>query len=296
MDEQVQGKIMKGIAGFYYVHVKGAGIFECKAKGIFRKQHIKPLVGDNVYIQILDREKMLGNMESIVERKNQLIRPAVANIDQALIIFAIAQPAPHLNLLDRFLVIMEKQRISVTICLNKSDLTENEDMDRIADIYRGAGYPVLITSAEQKQGLQSLTEILKGKTTTVAGPSGVGKSSLINLLQTNIIMETGQISQKIERGKHTTRHSELIDIDEDTYIIDTPGFSSIELEQIAKEDLGIYYKEFGEYEKNCRFQGCAHRKEPDCGVKQAVEEGNISRQRYENYQMLYEELGKSKKY
>lgn len=296
MEEQVQGKIMKGIAGFYYVHVKNAGVFECKAKGIFRKQHIKPLVGDEVYIQILDSEKMLGNIEDIAERRNQLIRPAVANIDQALIIFAIAQPAPQLNLLDRFLVIMERQQIPVTICFNKCDLTEDEELNHVVNIYRSAGYQVLITSARQKLGIQELTEALKGKTTTVAGPSGVGKSSLINLLQTKIVMETGQISQKIERGKHTTRHSELIDIDEETYIIDTPGFSSMELERITQENLGIYYKEFGEYEKNCRFQGCAHRKEPDCGVKQAVEEGNISRQRYENYQMLYEELGNNKKY
>ncbi|MGN0353401.1 MAG: ribosome small subunit-dependent GTPase A [Roseburia sp.] len=292
----MQGKIVKGISGFYYVHVVGSGIYECKAKGAFRNQKIKPLVGDDVTIAVLDEKEKKGNIEEILPRRNALIRPAVANIDFALIIFAAAKPQPNLNLLDRFLVMMEYQKVPVTICFNKVDLVEEEEQKKLAAIYEKCGYPILFVSAKEEKGLEELHRILDGKTAAVAGPSGVGKSSLVNKLQPNANMETGNISRKIERGKHTTRHSEIIPIEGKTYIMDTPGFSTLDIPGFEKEDLQQFYPEFAEYEPYCRFQGCSHISEPDCGVKEALEEGSISRIRYENYKLLYEELKNVKKY
>lgn len=290
------GKIVKGIAGFYYVHTDIGEIYECKAKGIFRNRHVKPLVGDDVEIQILSEEEKTGNIDEIKERKNSLIRPAVANVDQALIIFSIAKPAPNFNLLDRFLILMERSQMNTLICFNKCDLVDGTEAEKTADIYRRAGYRVLLTSACKHIGIDGLKQELLHKTTTVAGPSGVGKSSLINLLQSEITMETGKISTKIERGKHTTRHSELIAMGNETFIMDTPGFSSIAIDEITKEELWMYFREFAEYEKECRFQGCAHIKEPDCGVKTALSNGEISRMRYDNYVLLYEELKEKRRY
>ncbi len=292
----MQGKIIKGIAGFYYVHVIGAGVYECKAKGIFRKEKIKPLVGDNVEIDIISEEEKTGNISRILERKNELIRPAVANIDQAMVIFAAAKPKPNFNLLDRFLIMMEQQQVETVICFNKQDLATEEELQKLEETYQKCGYHILFTSARKEEGLEAVKKVLEGKTTTVAGPSGVGKSSLINLLQPEIEMETGNISEKIERGKHTTRHSQLIHIKDNTYIMDTPGFSSLYLMGFEKEELKEYFKEFKEYEPECRFLGCSHIHEPDCGVKRALEEGKISRIRYENYVAMYEELKNVKKY
>lgn len=292
----MQGKIVKGISGFYYVHIAESGIYECKAKGIFRNQKIKPLVGDNVEIAVLDEKEKLGNIERILPRSNALIRPAVANIDQALIIFAAAKPQPNFNLLDRFLIMMEYQKVPVTICFNKTDLVTEEELHTFADIYKACGYPVVYTSAKGQDGIGVLLEMLKDKTTAVAGPSGVGKSSLINCLQEGRQMETGAISRKIERGRHTTRHSEIIPIHDSTYIMDTPGFSTLDIPGFEKEDLQQYYREFAEFEPYCRFQGCSHIGEPDCGIKDALAEGKISSLRYENYKLLYEELKNVKKY
>ena len=292
----MQGKIVKGISGFYYVHVVESGIYECKAKGAFRNQNIKPLVGDDVTIAVIDEEKKKGNIESILPRKNELIRPAVANIDLALIIFAAAKPQPNFNLLDRFLIMMEYQKVPVVICFNKQDLVSEEELTQIASVYEKCGYTVMYTSANEKRGVEELKTLLSGKTTAVAGPSGVGKSSLINCLQPNVQMETGSISKKIERGKHTTRHSEIIPIAGDTYIMDTPGFSTLYIPGFEKEDLQQFYPEFAEYEPYCRFQGCSHISEPDCGIKDAIAEGKISKLRYENYKLLYQELKDVKKY
>lgn len=292
----MQGKIVKGISGFYYVHIAGSGIYECKAKGIFRNQNIKPLVGDNVEIAILNEKERTGNIEAILPRENELIRPAVANIQQALVIFAAAKPEPNFNLLDRFLIMMEYQKVPVTICFNKTDLITDEELYTFADIYAACGYSVVFTSAKEQEGLSALLELLEGKTTAVAGPSGVGKSSLINCLQEGRQMETGAISKKIERGRHTTRHSEIIPIHGNTYIMDTPGFSTLNIPGFEKEDLQQYYREFAEYEPYCRFQGCSHIKEPECGIKDALREGKISSLRYENYKLLYQELKEIKKY
>lgn len=320
----MQGKIVKGIAGFYYVHTAENNIYECKAKGVFRKDGRKPLVGDDVELEILDEEKCLGNIRELLPRTSELIRPAVANVDQALVIFSIVKPQPNLNLLDRFLIMMEQQGIPCIICFNKLDMDEEGLGKRYEEIYRGCGYLTLQVSAKvwseerdakhrdgiicnakasgssddvvenNRSSMEELLALLKGKTTTVAGPSGVGKSSLINCLQQNRVMETGVISTKIERGKHTTRHSELIAISEDTYILDTPGFSSLSLFDMEKEDLAGFFPEFVQAEQYCKFAGCSHIQEPVCGVRDGVEEGSISRERYENYCLLYEEL-KNKK-
>lgn len=292
----MRGRIVKGIAGFYYVLASNQTLYECKAKGIFRKDKKKPLVGDYVELTVLDEKEQKGNIDVIEERSNDLIRPNVANVDQALVIFAITKPKPNLNLLDRFLLMMEKKQIETIICFNKQDIASEEEWQKLAEGYGSCGYEVYFLSAEKGEGIEELRQRLRGKTTVVAGPSGVGKSSIINLLQPKAGMETGRISEKIDRGKHTTRHSELICIEEDSYIVDTPGFSSLFMEEFEKEDIGRYYREFLQYEPECRFQGCMHIHEPVCGVKRAVEEGRISHIRYENYRVLYEELEHKKKY
>ena len=292
----MQGKIIKGIAGFYYVHAGESGVYECKAKGIFRNQKVKPLVGDDVEMTVLDEQDKEGNIEEILPRKNELIRPAVANIDQALVIFAAAKPKPNFNLLDRFLILMHYQQVPAVICFNKQDIVTEQELGDLRDTYISAGYEVRFTSALDQTGIGEIRALLKGKTTAVAGPSGVGKSSLINLLSPEAGMETGDISRKIERGRHTTRHSELFAIDGNSYICDTPGFSSIYLPDMEKEELGGCFPEFREYEDSCRFQGCAHIHEPGCAVKEALSEGRISPVRYENYKLLYEELKNRRRY
>ena len=330
----MRGRIIRGIAGFYYVapvpaeedgtpqtaagRENEAGVqrgslseaargvlqevlrpaddlYECRAKGIFRKDGKKPLPGDYVEFDITSEEEKEGNVSRILPRSSALIRPAVANVDQALIIMAAVSPQPNLNLMDRFLVTMEQQGIACCICFNKKDLTDEKTCAILSDSYRASGYPVVFTSAVTGEGLPELQTLLEGRTTTVAGPSGVGKSSLINELQDGVSMQTGEIS-RIERGRHTTRHSELIRIRPGTWIVDTPGFSSIELYDMEKEELGDFFPEFRKWEPQCRFTGCAHINEPDCGVKEALRRGEISESRYENYCQLYAELKDRRKY
>lgn len=292
----MQGKIVKGIAGFYYVHVVEFGIYECKAKGVFRKEKLKPLVGDNVIIDVLDEKNKKGNITAILERQNELIRPAVANVDQALVVFAVTKPKPHFNLLDRFLIMMESKEIPTILCFNKKDIATDQEIRHLQEIYASCGYEIVFTSAREQENVEELKSMLKGKTTAIAGPSGVGKSSLINIFQPDAQMETGTISEKIERGKHTTRHSELICIEDGTYIMDTPGFSSLYTNEFEKEELKYYFTEFAPYEGLCKFQGCDHVHEPGCAVKEALAESKIHTVRYENYLEMYQELKEKRRY
>ncbi len=298
----MQGKIMKGIAGFYYVHCEDGNVYECKAKGIFRKDHNKPLVGDLVEMDVLDKNELTGNVVRILPRRNKLFRPAVANIDQAAVIFACKDPQPNFNLLDRFLITMEYLDVPVILCFTKSDLTDEAEMKKMIRVYEMSGYPVCFVSTkkekngEQDPGMNKLCELLDGKVTAFAGPSGVGKSSLLNYLYPDAEMETGDISEKIKRGKHTTRHSELFYIGNETYLFDTPGFSSLDFSQMDKTKLELYFPEFDPYLGFCRFNGCTHISEPSCAVKAALEDGKISASRYENYKLFYSELASAKKY
>lgn len=295
-DQQVFGKIIKGIGGLYYVHSETVGLLECCAKGIFRNRKIKPLVGDNVTVDILDITKATGNIVLIHERTNELIRPAVANVDQALLIFAVADPAPNINLLDRFLVMMERQKVETIICFNKLDIVSTEETEKLKEAYAKSGHQVLFVSAMNDYGIQDILRLMNGKTTVFAGPSGVGKSSIINLIHPKANMETGEISEKIKRGKHTTRHSELFHVDGNTYMMDTPGFTSLYIDEVEKEELKEFYHEFDEYTDQCQFADCVHMNEPKCGVKEALSQGKINPVRYENYRILYEELKDIKKY
>ena len=291
----MQGKIIRGIGGFYYINA-GNSIYECKAKGSFRKDGIRPLVGDDCIIDILDDKNRLANITSILPRHSEIIRPAVANVDQAMIIFAISRPEPNFNLLDRFIIQISQKDLPCIIVINKMDLADDDQRREIEEAYVACGCRVVFTSVSNREGVEEIRKLIKGKTTTVAGPSGVGKSSMINLLQSAVKMQTGVLSDKIDRGKHTTRHSELIPIDEDTYILDTPGFSSLNLFDVSTDTLKDYYYEFEDYAAECRFLDCKHISEPDCGVKKAVESGEVSRLRYENYLTLYRECKEKRKY
>ena len=265
-------------------------VYQCKAKGVFRNRGVKPLVGDDVEFSILDEKDQEGNIDAILPRKNELIRPAAANVDQAMVVFALSHPAPNFNLLDRFLVMMERQNMPVILCFNKADQEQGQDGWDFMGSYRKAGYQVLSISALEKDGVEEVRRLLAGKTTVLAGPSGVGKSTLTNALYPQAEMETGEISKKIQRGRHTTRHSELFWIGEDTYMMDTPGFSSLYVEDLEPEELKNYFPEFAPFEDQCRFLGCVHVGERECGVKEAVEAGKIAGSRYDNYLLMDQEL------
>lgn len=288
------GRIIKGIGGFYYVHTD-SGIYTCKAKGVFRLDKTKPLVGDYVDMDIIPDEDMVGNITRIHDRQNELIRPSVANVDQALVIFALTNPEPNFVTLDKMILQYMTQSVPVIICFNKEDLVSDEAAEKVLDDYKGSGCRLYVTSAKDNEGITELTDALVGKTTAVAGPSGVGKSSIINCLLDRDAQKTGEISKKLSRGKHTTRHSEIIPIKDNTYIIDTPGFSSFDLFNIRPEDLSDCYEEFVGVSA-CRFMPCSHTHEPDCGVKEAVKAGQISSLRYDNYVYIHNELSQSRRY
>ncbi len=291
-----QGKILKGVAGFYYVHVAESGIYECKAKGIFRLENQKPLVGDDVVIDVLSESDMEGNITEILPRRSELLRPAVANVDQVLLVFAVTKPKPNINLLDRMLVRMERDEIPSIICFNKCDLAKEDDIRRLQEIYEKTAYPVRFITTQNPDDVASIKSFFTGKTTALAGPSGVGKSTLINQLSPEVQMETGEISKKIGRGKHTTRHAQLISLDEHSYLVDTPGFTSLTVEDFELEELAACFPEFVHYEPQCRFRGCSHLNEPDCAVRAALDQNLISESRYHSYSLLYQELSEKNKY
>lgn len=291
----MHGRIIKGIAGFYYVYADDGNTYECKAKGIFRKDRKKPMVGDEAELDVLDAAELTGNITRLLDRRCELIRPAVANVDQAVIVFALTHPEPNFLLLDKLILQFEIQKVPVVIVFNKEDLVDDLEAERAKDIYKGSGAKVLLTCATKGQGIEELKEAIRGRLSCVAGPSGVGKSSLINCMQDTVKAETGDISRKAERGRHTTRHSEIIPISGDTFIMDTPGFSSFDVLTDDPELIKDYYEEFIPYD-DCRFKPCSHTHEPDCRVKAAVLGGLIARERYENYTLIYEELKNHRRY
>ena len=290
----VNGKIIKSISGFYEVHTR-QGVYRCRARGLFRALGQKPLVGDDVEIEITDTVSVPpeGNVVRLLPRRNSLIRPNVCNVDQALLLFAVTHPVPSYNMLDRFLILMDRKELPAILCFNKTDLATPEEISALRSTYEDCGCQVLFMSNYAGEGIDRLREILRGKTTVFTGPSGAGKSTLINLLCPGARMETGELSRKIARGKNTTRHIELLSSEEtgeDTYLVDTPGFTSLFLEEMEASQLRYSYPEFTPYEGKCRFNGCVHVHEPSCAVKAALSEGKIHPIRYRNYCELFEEL------
>lgn len=291
----INGKIIKGIGGFYYVDTE-KGLYECRARGIFRKNKITPLVGDRVSISVVDEENKKGVVEEIEKRDTELVRPPIANVDKALIVFAIKNPAPNLSLLDRFIVLAEKENLEIVIVFTKVDLdADGELLEELKSIYEVSGYKVIHVSNKLKLNIDKIKEELKENTVVFAGPSGVGKSSLLNEVDKNFELKTGEVSDKIKRGKHTTRHAELLKLECGGMVADTPGFSSLTLDDIDESELKEYFIEFDKYD-DCRFGSrCIHENEPSCAVKEAVENGEISKKRYESYIQLLNEIRSGKR-
>ncbi len=286
----LEGVIVKGIGGFYYIDTE-AGVFETRARGIFRKEGIRPTVGDHVRMSVLDKENKKGSLDEILPRRNELIRPRVSNVDQAVIVFAAKSPDMNLDLLDRFLLLAQEQELEIAIVMNKIDRDPEHGYETAGEIYRKAGYTVLYTSAETAIGLEELCSVLEHKISVFAGPSGVGKSSLINAAFPGLDLNTGEISGKIQRGRHTTRHAELISITENSYIVDSPGFTSLYLNHIPSEKLQYYFNEFAPFVHKCYYNGCMHINEPDCAVKAEVGKA-IHPTRYQRYVSIVQELKK----
>ena len=274
----MQGIITKGISGFYYVKTQEA-MYECKALGKFRHDELTPLVGDNVEITLDDKR---GRIEKIYPRSNALIRPSVANVSQVFIVFTIKNPDINYELLNKFLVISEYNNLKITICINKIDLLEDYTKNKINDMLIGTDYNIIFLNAKEGIGVETLRERLDSNITVFCGPSGVGKSTILNKLINEEKMETGLLSEKVNRGKHTTRHSELIEIN-GGFIVDTPGFTSLDLDFLDRDEIQLYFPEFEEYINNCKFTGCLHHKEPNCAIKDAVAAGKISTKRYDFY-------------
>lgn len=289
----VEGTIIKGIAGFYYVEA-GKTIYECKARGKFRNKNMIPAIGDHVKISIKTEENSSdrypeGTIEDILPRKNSLIRPAVANVDQAMVVFSVSYPQIHLDLLDRFLIHIEKENIKPYILLNKIDEGDEASYQYIVDRYTKVGYEVICLSAKKAVHTDEIMPLLKDRTTVFAGPSGVGKSTLLNTIA-HFTLETGSVSDKIKRGKHTTRHVELLPLTGGGFVLDTPGFTSLQLEGVLPEDLQYYFPEFKPYLGGCKFSGCTHTHEPGCQIKAALERGELIPERYETYMTYYKQL------
>ena len=290
MMKKTEGRILRSLSGFYDVQTQ-EGLITCRARGILRREGNSPLTGDLVEITV---EKGKGMVEKILPRKNHFIRPAVANVDALVIFAANVNPVTEPFLIDRVAAIAGDQNVQAVLCVNKCDLDPAMDLVRI---YEHAGFPVICTSAETGEGVEDLRALLEGKLTAFTGNSGVGKSSILNRLAPELQLETGEVSEKLGRGRHTTRHVELYRLGENTYVADTPGVSSFDTDQmelILKENLQYAFPDFGSYLGKCRFDDCSHRREPDCAVRAAVEAGEIERSRYESYLKLYEKSSQIK--
>ncbi len=285
--DKINGKIIKGIGGFYYVDTE-AGLYECKARGKFRLDGITPLVGDNVTIQIDDESNKKGVIYEVLERKNMIYRPKVANLDKIILTFAPVNPKINFSVLDKFIILAEKRDIEVIICINKIDLASEGLFEDICEVYKGTGYKIIKTSAVKNEGIDNLKGCLRESVSVFAGPSGCGKTSLLNLVSSQKF-KTGDISAKLKRGKHTTREAVLVTLNHNTHIVDTPGFTSMSLDGIEKEEIKDYFLEFLPYAKECKFVGCAHIDEEGCEVREHVGEG-IHVNRYNSYKAIYEEL------
>ncbi len=283
-----KARIVKGVGGNYVILVDGE-LLQGRLRGKLRKTKIRPSVGDYVELSV-DPE---GNsmIEKILPRKNALLRPVIANVDCAIIVFALKSPDPHLNLLDRFLVMSAVRGIDAIICLNKGDLVSDEETEKMADIYRQAGYQVLVTSAKSETGIVKLREVLRDRISVFAGPSGVGKSSLLNAVQEGLALRTGEVSEKTQRGKHTTRHTELLLLNGGGAVADTPGFSALDLADLDSHDIQMGYPEMVALAGACRFNDCLHRTEPGCAVR-----GAIDPVRYGNYLLLLDETMNKRRY
>lgn len=291
----IEGIITKGIGGFYYIDTN-QGVYECRARGIFRKEKITPLVGDNVKISIIDEENKKGVLEEIEDRDTELVRPPIANVNKAIIVFAIKNPNPNLSLLDRFIVLAERESLDIVIVLTKADLATDEELNKLKSIYETSGYKVIPVSNEAKINIDKVKEELKGNIVVFAGPSGVGKSTLLNNIDSKFQLQTGEVSDKIKRGKHTTRHAELLKLECGGMVADTPGFSSLTLDDIEEDELKEYFIEFDEFSDGCKFGGrCMHENEPICRVKEGVNESKIAKERYESYLQLLKEKRQSKR-
>lgn len=291
----IDGIIVRGVGGNYYVDT-GIKLIECRARGLFRLKNIKPLVGDKVLIRLTEEDENQGYIEEIKERTNEMVRPPVANAEQLLIFFAVTNPEPSFLLLDKLLIAAETNNLKPIICFNKCDLANETLKKEYENIFVNTDYRIVFTSKNEEGSLNELKNILKDKLTVFSGPSGVGKSSIMNAVQPDFQLKTGEISDKLKRGKHTTRHAEIYKLDSGGYVVDTPGFSSFELEGIGEYDLKEFYPEIKKYDSGCRFADCLHYKEPNCVIKDAVNDGLISQTRYNNYLRLLDEIRKIKIY
>lgn len=291
------GRIIKALSGFYYVipeqqQFSESSLIQCRARGLFRMKGESPLVGDIVNYEVADQQE--GVVTEILERKNSLIRPPIANVDQVFLVFSVNQPDLSVLLLDRFLIHIEQANIQATICLSKSDLLDPAQFDQAVEYYRNIGYSVFITSAKSELGIQAIRKQLQNKITVFAGQSGVGKSTLLNLLLPNANLKTSEISHRLGRGKHTTRHVELLPVDDNSWVADTPGFSQLDFQDIEPEQLSHYFSEMKMRLDQCKFRGCLHDREPSCAIRKAVEEGVIAEWRYAHYIQFLSEVQEAK--
>lgn len=289
------GIIIKGIGGFYYVESAGA-IYECKARGIFRRRGLVPLAGDRVDFSLTDDRKKVGCIDNILPRQSLLARPTVANVNQVVVVISVKSPSPDFMLVDKLLITAGQKEINVVVCINKIDLDVDEEYKKIISSYEQTNYTFVLSSSKTDLGLGQLKEALDNRISVFAGQSGVGKSTILNRIMSSNIMKTGEISERNDRGKHTTRHTELIKLGTNGYVADTPGFSSFDISEMRYDELQLYYPEFREYLNSCKFARCSHISEPGCSIKEALGRRMINEGRYARYIELYNSLRQIKDY